>query len=29
MGNDKSITNLERKIRTVSNQTRWWGTIYS
>ena len=27
MGNDKSITNLERKIHTVGNQTRWWGTI--
>ena len=27
MENDKGIANLERKIRTVGNQTRWWGTI--
>jgi len=27
MGNDKDFTNLERKIRTVGNQTRWWGTV--
>ena len=27
MENDKGIDNLERKIRTVGNQTRWWGTI--
>ena len=27
MGNDKAIANLEQKIRTVGNQTRWWGTI--
>ena len=27
MENDKGIENLERKIRTVGNQTRWWGTI--
>ena len=29
MENDKSIANLERKISTVGNQTRWWGTIVS
>ena len=27
MENDKGIENLERKIRTVGNQTRWWGAI--
>ena len=27
MENDKGIEYLERKIRTVGNQTRWWGTI--
>ena len=27
MENDKGVNNLERKIRTVGNQTRWWGTI--
>ena len=27
MENDKGIDNLEWKIRTVGNQTRWWGTI--
>ena len=27
MENDKGIANLERKIRTVGNQTRWWGTV--
>ena len=27
MENDKSTDNLERKIRIVGNQTRWWGTI--
>ena len=27
MGNDKAAANLEQKIRTVGNQTRWWGTI--
>ena len=27
MENDKSVANLERKIRTVGNQTRWWGTV--
>ncbi|MFC2004829.1 hypothetical protein ACFLUY_01250 [Chloroflexota bacterium] len=27
MENDKGINNLEGKIRTVGNQTRWWGTI--
>jgi hypothetical protein len=27
MENDKGIPNLERKIRTVGNQTRWWGTV--
>ena len=27
MENDKGIDNLERKIRTVGNQTRWWVTI--
>ena len=27
MDNENSIANLERKIRTVGNQTRWWGTI--
>ena len=27
MENDKGINNLERKIRTVGNQTRWWGTV--
>ena len=27
MENERSIENLERKIRTVGNQIRWWGTI--
>ena len=27
MENDNGVNNLERKIRTVGNQTRWWGTI--
>ena len=27
MENDKGIANLERKIRAVGNQTRWWGTV--
>ena len=27
MENDKGVDNLEGKIRTVGNQTRWWGTI--
>ena len=27
MENENSIENLERKIRTVGNQIRWWGTI--
>ncbi|MFC2032139.1 hypothetical protein ACFLUS_02035 [Chloroflexota bacterium] len=27
MENDKGIDNIERKIRIVGNQTRWWGTI--
>ena len=27
MDNDKSIAGLERKIRTVGNQTRWWGIV--
>ena len=27
MESDKGINNLERKIRAVGNQTRWWGTI--
>ena len=27
MADDKAIANLERKIRTVGNQTRWWGTV--
>ena len=27
MENDKGIDNLERKIRAVGNQTRWWGTV--
>ena len=27
MENDKSIADLERKIRTVGNQTRWWGIV--
>lgn len=27
MENDKNIANLERKIRTVGNQTRWQGTV--
>jgi|GEM_PF-1541895 len=27
MANDKAMANLEQKIRTVGNQTRWWGTI--
>ncbi|MFC2032551.1 hypothetical protein ACFLUS_04215 [Chloroflexota bacterium] len=27
MENDKGIVSLERKIRTVGNQTRWWGAV--
>ena len=27
MENDKGIGNLERKIRIVGNQTRWWGIV--
>jgi len=27
MANDKDMINFERKIRTVGNQTRWWGTV--
>jgi uncharacterized membrane protein YecN with MAPEG domain len=27
MENDNGIANLERRIRTVGNQTRWWGTV--
>ena len=27
MENNKGIANLERKIRTVGNQTRWWGIV--
>lgn len=27
MENDRSINELEGKIRTVGNQTRWWGTV--
>lgn len=27
MEKDKSTANLEQKIRTVGNQTRWWGTV--
>jgi len=27
MENDKGIAILERKIRTVGNQTRWWGIV--
>ena len=27
MEKDKSIASLEQKIRTVGNQTRWWGTV--
>ena len=27
MENDKGIAKLEEKIRTVGNQTRWWGTV--
>ena len=27
MENDKVMANFERKIRTVGNQTRWWGTV--
>ena len=27
MENNKGIANLEQKIRTVGNQTRWWGTV--
>jgi len=27
MENDRGVDSLERKIRTVGNQTRWWGTI--
>ncbi|MFC1956147.1 hypothetical protein ACFLWZ_06480 [Chloroflexota bacterium] len=27
MENSKGVDNLERKIRIVGNQTRWWGTI--
>ena len=29
MEKDKSMANLEQKIRTVRNQTRWWGTVVS
>ncbi len=27
MENDNGIANLERRIRTVGNQTRWWGAV--
>ncbi|MFC1871920.1 hypothetical protein ACFLYF_05970 [Chloroflexota bacterium] len=27
MEDGKNIVNLERKFRTVGNQTRWWGTL--
>jgi uncharacterized membrane protein YecN with MAPEG domain len=27
MEDDNGIKDLERKIRTIGNQTRWWGTI--
>lgn len=27
MENDNGIVNLERKIRTVGTQTRWWGVV--
>ena len=27
MENESGIENLERKIRSVGNQIRWWGTV--
>ena len=27
MESESTVEKLERKIRTVGNQTRWWGTI--